>query len=762
MLGRLTIDALPLYSAIAMGGALITVFGALAVAAVITWAGKWRYLWTEWLTSVDHKKIGIMYVVLALIMLLRGFIDALMMRAQQAVALNGGGYLPASHFDQIFSSHGTMMIFLVAMPFLVGLINIVVPQQIGARDVAFPFLNSVSLWLSVAAAGLVMVSLVVGKFSTAGWTAYPPYSGARYAPGVGVDYWIWIVLVSGVGSTLTGINFVVTIVKRRAPGMALMKMPLFTWTALCTSVLMVFAFPAVTVASALLGLDRYLGMHFFTNGDGGNMMNYINLIWMWGHPEVYILILPAFGIYSEVVATFSRKRLFGYRSLVYATVVITLLSFSVWLHHFFTMGASPDVNAFFGITTMIIAVPTGVKIFNWLFTLYRGRVRLSVPMLFTIGFIVTFVIGGLTGVLLAVPPVDYLMHNTTFLVAHFHNMLIPGALFGYFAGYQYWFPKAFGFRLDDRWGRRSFWAWIVGFYLAFMPLYLLGAMGMPRRLERYYNPEWQPYLIVAAAGAVLILCGILCMVVQLYVSVRNRAALRDDTGDPWDGRTLEWATASPPAPYNFAGHPDGRRDRRAVGDEAGGNRKRKAGALRRHPDARQHRRPASSSACSPSSSPSPWSGTSGGWRSSPAWAWGRWSSPGPSTTRPSTSSPPRRSRRSKAGAARRPRDRAGRHDRPRDLPRGPGSRGGRPPARRAGVRLLGLPDERRDHLRAPVRDLRRHGRRHRGRAVASRPVQPDPHRGGDPAAADQQRHLRHRLPDRDARAASAARSPGSG
>jgi cytochrome o ubiquinol oxidase subunit 1 len=329
-------------------------------------------------------------------------------------------------------------------------------------------------------------------------------------------------------------------------------MPMFTWTALCTSVLIVFAFPALTVAAALLGLDRYLGMHFFTNEAGGNMMNYVNLFWIWGHPEVYILILPAFGIYSEVVATFSGKPLFNYRSLVFATIAITLLSFSVWLHHFFTMGASADVNAAFGVATMIIAVPTGVKIFNWLFTMCRGRVRFSVPMLFTLGFIVTFVIGGMTGVLLAVPPVDYLMHNTTFLVAHFHNMLIPGALFGYFAGYQFWFPKAFGFRLEERWGRRAFWAWIIGFYLAFMPLYLLGAMGMPRRLAQYDNPIWQPYLVVAEVGAIAIMFGIVFLIVQLGVSIRDRAALCDATGDPWDGRTLEWATTSPPAPYNFA------------------------------------------------------------------------------------------------------------------------------------------------------------------------------------------------------------------
>jgi cytochrome o ubiquinol oxidase subunit I len=444
MLGKLTLDALPFYSWIATAGALATVLGGLAVVGAITWLG-WRYVWNEWLTSVDHKRIGVMYVMLAMVILVRGFIDAFMMRSQQAIALNSNGYLPPNHYDQIFSSHGTMMIFFMAMPFLTGLINIVVPQQIGARDVAFPFLNSVSLWLTMAGAGLVLVSLVIGTFSTAGWTGYPPYSELAFNPGVGVDYWLWSILISGIGTTLTGINFIVTILKRRAPGMTLMRMPLFTWTALCTSVLMTFAFPALTAVCAMLALDRLLGMHFFTNDGGGNMMNYVNLFWIWGHPEVYILVLPAFGIFSEVVATFSRKRLFGYASMVYATMAIALLSFVVWLHHFFTMGSSADVNAFFGLSTMVIAVPTGVKVFDWLLTMYRGRITFHPAMLWTVGFIVTFVIGGMTGVLLAIPPADYLMHNTTFLVAHFHNMLVPGALFGYLAGYMYWFPKVFGF-----------------------------------------------------------------------------------------------------------------------------------------------------------------------------------------------------------------------------------------------------------------------------------------------------------------------------
>nr|WP_319024619.1 cbb3-type cytochrome c oxidase subunit I [Microbulbifer taiwanensis] len=553
ILGRLTAaDALPLYSWVAIGGAVVTILGFLAIIGTITWLGKWRYVWTEWLTSLDHKRIGILYVMLALVMLLRGFVDAIMMRAQQAFALNSGGYLPPEHFDQIFSSHGTIMVFFMAMPFLTGLINIIVPQQIGARDVAFPFMNSVSLWLTAAGAGLVLISLVVGRFSTAGWTGYPPYSGAGYNPGVGVDYWIWAIQVSGIGSTLSGINFIVTILKRRAPGMKLMRMPLFCWTTLASSILMVFAFPALTVTTALLALDRIFDMHFFTNTDGGNLMNYINLFWIWGHPEVYILILPAFGIYSGVVSTFAAKRLFGYKSLVYATMAIALLSFTVWLHHFFTMGASAGVNAFFGVATMVIAVPTGVKVFDWLMTLFRGRITFHPSMLWTLGFIVTFTIGGMTGVLLALPPADYLMHNSTFLVAHFHNMLIPGALFGYLAGYMYWFPKAFGFTLDERWGKRAFWCWISGFYLAFMPLYMLGFMGMARRMERYDVAAWQPPLVIAALGAAVILAGIACLVIQLIASIRTRERRRDLTGDPWDGRTLEWLTASPPAPYNFA------------------------------------------------------------------------------------------------------------------------------------------------------------------------------------------------------------------
>jgi cytochrome o ubiquinol oxidase subunit 1 len=553
LLGKLGLSAIPYHDPIimtAVGGASLL---ALAILAAITYYRKWTYLWKEWLTSVDHKRIGVMYIIVALIMLLRGFADAIMLRTQQALAAGTSqGYLPPEHFDQVFSAHGSIMIVFMAMPFLVGLMNIVVPQQIGARDVAFPYLNSVSLWLTAAGAALVMAALAIGEFSKAGWSGYAPLTERTYSPGTGVDYWIWAFQIAGLGSLMTGINFLVTILRMRAPGMNFMRMPLFTWTTLFTNVLMIFAFPVLTVALALITLDRYLGMHFFSNGLGGNMMMYTNLFWIWGHPEVYIVILPAFGVFSEVVATFSGKRLFGYHSLVYATAAITVLSFSVWVHHFFTMGAGPDVNIFFGVATMLIAIPTGVKIFNWLFTMYRGRVRFTAPMYWTLGFLSTFAVGGMTGVLLSVPPADYVLHNSLFLIGHFHNVLIGGALFGYFAGLYYWFPKVTGFRLNEEWGKRVFWCWLIGFYLAFMPLYVLGFMGMPRRMHHYENLAWHPYLIVAAGGTLVIAIGILFLGIQLFVSIRDRRANQDLTGDPWGGRTLEWATSSPPPEYNFA------------------------------------------------------------------------------------------------------------------------------------------------------------------------------------------------------------------
>jgi cytochrome o ubiquinol oxidase subunit I len=556
MLGRLTWAAIPFNQPIPLLTSAVIIVLVAAVLALVTWKGWWPYLWREWLTSTDHKRLGVMYTVLALVMLIRGFSDAIMMRSQLAVAAGGAaGYLPPEHYDQIFSAHGTIMIFFVAMPFVIGLMNFVVPLQLGIRDVAFPVLNSVSFWLTAAGVLLVNLSLLIGEFARTGWLAYPPLSEVAFSPGVGVDYYLWSLQISGVGTLLTGINFTTTILKLRAPGMGYARMPIFCWTALASNLLIVAAFPILTATFAMLLLDRYLGFHFFTNDGGGNPMMYVNLIWAWGHPEVYILILPAFGVFSEVIATFSGKPLFGHRSMVMATMAICVLSFLVWLHHFFTMGAGADVNAFFGIMTMIIAVPTGVKVFNWLFTLYGGSVRFTSPVYWSLGFMVTFVIGGMTGVLMAIPPADFVLHNSLFLVAHFHNVIIGGVLFGVMAGYTYWFPKAFGFTLHEGLGKAVFWCWFIGFYLAFMPLYALGLMGATRRMQHYADPSWQPLMIVAFGGALIILLGIALTVVQLVVSIRTRERRRDRSGDPWNGRTLEWSTSSPPPPWNFAALP---------------------------------------------------------------------------------------------------------------------------------------------------------------------------------------------------------------
>jgi cytochrome o ubiquinol oxidase subunit 1 len=553
MFGKLTWDAIPLNEPIPLATVCVLLVGIVGVLGIITWKGWWPYLWREWITSTDHKRIGVMYVILALVMLLRGFADAIMMRAQLALAAgHAAGYLPPEHYNQIFSAHGTIMIFFVGMAFLIGLMNFVLPLQLGSRDVAFPVLNSVSFWLTAAGVLLVNVSLGVGEFARTGWLAYPPLSEIAYSPGVGVDYYLWSLQIAGLGTLFSGINLTTTILKLRAPGMGYGRMPVFCWTALASNLLIVAAFPILTATFAMLLLDRYVGFHFFTNDGGGNPMMYVNLIWGWGHPEVYILILPAFGVFSEVIATFSSKPLFGYRSMVLATMGICVLSFMVWLHHFFTMGAGANVNAFFGIATMIIAVPTGVKIFNWMFTMYGGSIRFTAPVHWAIGFIVTFVIGGMTGVLMAIPPADFVLHNSLFLIAHFHNVIIGGVIFGAMAGYTYWFPKAFGFRLHEGLGKAVFWCWFVGFYLAFMPLYVLGLMGATRRMQHYADPTWQPLMQVALGGAVVIFIGILLTIVQLIVSIRTRERRRDLSGDPWNGRTLEWSISSPPPAWNFA------------------------------------------------------------------------------------------------------------------------------------------------------------------------------------------------------------------
>ena len=556
LIGRISWDSIPMaHEPIVLWTFIAVVLGGLVVLAALTKLKLWGPLWHDWICSIDHKKIGIMYIILGIVMLLRGFADAVMMRIQQAMAFGDNlGYLPPHHYDQIFTAHGVIMIFFVAMPLVTGFMNYLIPLQIGARDVSFPFLNNFSFWMTTTGAILVMVSLFLGEFSTSGWLALSNLGNQN--PGVGLDYYIWALQLSGVGTTLSGINLIVTIIKMRAPGMNLMKMPVFVWTSLCTNALIVASFPILTAALVLMSMDRYFGTNFFTNELGGNPMLYVNLIWIWGHPEVYILILPVFGIFSEIVATYSKKRLFGYTSMVYATVCITVLSWLVWLHHFFTMGSWAAVNTFFGITTMIISIPTGAKIFNWLFTMYKGRIEFKPPMLWTIGFMCTFAIGGMTGVLLAVPPADFVLHNSLFLIAHFHNVIIGGVVFGLLAGINYWFPKAFGYRLNEFWGKVSFWCWLVGFWVAFTPLYILGLMGVTRRANHFDDQSLQIWFVIAAVGVAIIAAGIGAFLLQLVVSYFQRDKLRDNNGDTWgSGRTLEWATSSPPPVYNFAKTP---------------------------------------------------------------------------------------------------------------------------------------------------------------------------------------------------------------
>ncbi|MCB1112722.1 MAG: cbb3-type cytochrome c oxidase subunit I [Chlamydiales bacterium] len=552
MFGKLTLEAFQ-HDFVQTSAVLSGVFAGILLIALITYLKKWRWLWDEWITTTDHKKIGIMYIAVVLVMFLKGFADAMMMRIQQATAVGDAPeFIGASHFQEVFSAHGATMIFFVAMGFMFGIINLIVPLQIGARDVAFPFLNAISFWLFTAGGMLILISLAIGHFSISGWLSYPPLSGIEYSPNEGTDYWIWSIQISGIGSTISGINFLVTILKMRCPGMTFMKMPIFVWSALCAMTLVVFAFPILTATVSLLTLDRYLGMHFFTASGGGNPMLYFNLIWAWGHPEVYILILPAFGIFSEVVPTFSEKRLFGYASMVWAMIAIAVLSFLVWLHHFFTMGASPNVNSFFAIMTMLVAIPTGVKIFNWLFTKFRGRVHFTSPMLWFFAFVLNFTVAGMTGILLASPPVDYQVHNSLFLIAHFHGMVIGGVLFGFFAGFTYWFPKYTGFYIDEKLNSFAFWCWFGGFLLAFMPLYMLGFMGATRRLNHYeLSTGWHPLFLIAALGAVIIFIGAAVQFAGLFWSIYNRK--KNLAGpNPWNGRTLEWSTSSPPPVYNFA------------------------------------------------------------------------------------------------------------------------------------------------------------------------------------------------------------------
>ncbi len=562
--GRLDAQQIPLQNPILFWTFVLVSLGGVAVLAAITYLRAWGSLWREWLTSVDHKKIGVMYCLLGIVMLFRGFIDGVMMRTQQAMAVGPRspgymgalhGYLPPYHFGQIYSAHGTIMILFAITPILVGLMNIIVPLQIGARDMAYPYLNAVSFWLTAAATGLVMISLFVGDFSHAGWVGLSPLTELAYSPGVGVDYWSWAVQIGSIATTLASINIIVTIIKMRAPGMTWTKMPIFCWTALSTSVVGLSSFPVFTAAVALLSLDRYAGTHFFTPGLGGNLMLYTDLFWIWGHPEVYYVILPAFGILSEIIPTFSEKPLFGYITMAVASIAIGGVSWSVWLHHFFTMGAGPGVNAFFSIASMLVGIPTGVKVFNWAFTLYRGRVRFDVPMLWALAALVLLLIGGLTGMMLAMPAINYTVHNSVFVVAHFHTMLnVVG--FACFGAINYWFPKVFGFRLDERTGKRAFWFFSAGTFVLFGSMYALGFMGMPRRIDYIPFPSWRPLLIAEEVGIVLFVIASYYMIKQLVVSIRDRVQNRVTSSDVWGtARSLEWLTHSPVPFYNFAVQP---------------------------------------------------------------------------------------------------------------------------------------------------------------------------------------------------------------
>jgi cytochrome o ubiquinol oxidase subunit 1 len=554
--GHLTWEALP-HELFMIGGTATFVLLALVVIVVVSRLKRWKWLWNEWLTTVDPKKIGIMYFIVAGFMLLRGGLDAIMIGLQQSLSAGSShGYLSADHFQQIFTAHGNIMVFFVAMGFVFGLINYIVPLQIGARDLASPFLNTLGFWLFVA--GVIMVNTFFvfgGKYAATGWLGVAPLSGTQFSPGVGVDYMIWALQISGIGTTLGAINFIVTILKMRAPGMTLWKMPMFTWGSLCSMIMAVTVFPLLTATLFLLFFDRSLGTHFFTTTAGGNAMMYTNLIWMWGHPEVYILMLPAFGVFSEVVSAFSRKPLASYRSNVLGMIGVSVFALSVWLHHFFTMGAGSDVNAFFGLMTMVIAIPTSVLVFTWIATMFKGRIRFTTPMLWFLGFVGTFAIGGMTGVMLAQPPADFQLHNSLFLVAHFHTMVIGGVLWGIFAGISYWFPKMTGFRLNERIGRYAFWFWLIGFWMAFGPLYVLGIMGATRRLDHYTNTSWRPFFIVALLGGITIMLAIVLQIIQIVASFIQKRQLADNTGDPWDGRSLEWSTPSPAPFYNFINIP---------------------------------------------------------------------------------------------------------------------------------------------------------------------------------------------------------------
>jgi cytochrome c oxidase subunit 1 len=502
----------------------------------------------RWLSTTDHKDIGILYTTTAMIFFLIGGIEALLIRIQ--LGAPDQTFLTPTVYNEIFTMHGTTMIFLFAMPIIVGLGNYMVPLMIGARDMAFPRLNALSYWLFLTGGILLYSSFLLGGAPAGGWFAYTPLTTLQYSPGHGMDYWILGIIITGFGSTAGAINFVVTILNMRAPGMSFFRMPLFVWQILVTVFLMLFALPALTVDAILLYLERSFGANFFSVTAGGDPLLWQHLFWFFGHPEVYILILPAFGIISEIVPVFSRKPIFGYGAIAFSGIAIGFLGFTVWAHHMFAVGMSPLADSIFALDSMIIAVPTSIKIFNWTATMWGGKIDFKTPMLFAVGMIAMFIIGGLSGVAVAVIPFDLQVTDTYFVVAHFHYVLFGGTVMAFFGGLYYWLPKITGRLLDDRLGKWNFWTMLIGFNITFFPMHILGLLGMPRRIWTYgTDTGWGSYNLLETVGGFIIAFSVLLFVINFFVSVRKGQIAGND---PWDGQTLEWLTSSPPPKYNFA------------------------------------------------------------------------------------------------------------------------------------------------------------------------------------------------------------------
>jgi len=513
-------------------------------------------LWS-WLTTIDHKRIGVLYGVSALLFFLGGGLEALIIRLQLSSPNND--VVSASRYNELFTMHGTTMIFLGVMPLSSAFFNFLVPLQIGARDVAFPRLNSFSFWTFLVGGIVLNMSWFFNEAPNQGWYGYAPITEKAWNPGRHVDFWILGLQILGVASVAAGINFIVTIFNMRAPGMTMMRMPIFTWSTLIVQILIVMAFPAITIALVLLSLDRYVGTGFYRIAAGGDPLLWQHLFWVFGHPEVYILILPAFGIVSEIIPTFSRKPLFGYSVMVYAIAAIGFLGFGVWVHHMFTTGLGPTANAVFAGSTMLIAIPTGVKIFNWIGTMVKGSLKFTTPMLFAVGLVSQFTIGGLSGVMHASPPIDTHHNDTYFVIAHFHYVLFGGSIFGLLAGAYYWFPKMTGRMMDEKLGKINFWTTFAGFNLTFFPMHFLGVAGMPRRYYTYGSGSgWSFWNAFVTLGAMFLAGSILLFVYNLARSLKHGEIAGNN---PWDAPTLEWAIPSPPPPYNFAQLPlVGRRD----------------------------------------------------------------------------------------------------------------------------------------------------------------------------------------------------------